>query len=372
MRVLVLGGAGFIGSHLVRLLRDRGYEVRVFDTLDPQVHGADGGPPASVRRGVDFVRGDIRDPEALRGVLDGVGLLVHLAAVVGVGQSMYQMARYMEVNAGGTATLLDLLAHVPHAVRKIVVASSMSIYGEGAYRCGQCGPVAPGLRPTGQLLRREWEPTCPQCGEAVTATPTPETKPLLPASVYAISKRDQEDLCLCFGRAYGIPTVALRLFNVYGPGQALSNPYTGVAAIFSARLLNGKPPLIFEDGRQSRDLIHVHDVCRAILLAMEREEADGLVLNVGTGRPTTILDLARALGVGLGWDGDVEVLGRFREGDIRHCYADISRIRAVLGFEPEVDLATGAGELVEWVRAQRPEDGVDRARHELEAKALIK
>jgi dTDP-L-rhamnose 4-epimerase len=248
----------------------------------------------------------------------------------------------------------------------------MSIYGEGAYQCAACGPVSPQLRPVDQLAARDWEMRCPDCGRTVAPAPTGEDKPLLPTSIYAISKRDQEEMCLSIGRAYGIPTVALRYFNVYGPRQALSNPYTGVVAIFSSRLLNGNAPLIFEDGLQSRDFIHVSDIVRANLLAMENGRADYQVFNIGTGRSSTILDVARILSRALGVEIDPVVVGKFREGDIRHCFADISRARQVLGYAPQRDLETGIAEMVTWLEAQESQDLVDRMVEELEVRGLAK
>jgi dTDP-L-rhamnose 4-epimerase len=251
--VLVTGGAGFIGSHIVDELVSQGHRVRVLDLLAPQVHGRDIQIPKYLPDRVEFMKGDVGDMEAWRWALEDIDLIFHEAAEVGVGQSMYEIVRYMKANTLGTAIMLELLATGEYPIEKLIVASSMSIYGEGAYECPSCGPVFPQLRMTEQLLQRDWEMHCPNCQEVVTPVPTREDKPLFPTSIYAISKRDQEEMCLAIGRAYGIPTVALRYFNVYGPRQALSNPYTGVAAIFSSRLLNGNPPLIFEDGLQSRD-----------------------------------------------------------------------------------------------------------------------
>lgn len=372
-RVLVTGGAGFIGSHLVDALIARGHEVRVFDNLSPQVHGRPPRRPDYLHPAAEFVKGDMRSRPNLRRALQGVEIVFHQAAAVGVGQSMYEIKRYVDVNTLGGAVLLDLLANEPHTVRKVIVASSMSIYGEGTYDCATCGRVYPMLRSEEQLRARDWEMRCPRCGEPVTAVPTAEDKPLAPTSIYAITKRDHEEMFLAFGRAYKLPTVALRYFNVYGPRQALSNPYTGVAAIFSARLLNGRPPLVFEDGRQTRDFTHVTDIVQANLLAMESDAGDYEVFNVGTGVATSILTVAHLLAQRLGVNIQPEIAQQFRAGDIRHCYADISKIRRVLGYEPRVVFAEGGlDDLVRWAREQRPEDGVERARRELEAKCLIK
>ncbi|MGD1995022.1 MAG: NAD-dependent epimerase/dehydratase family protein [Anaerolineae bacterium] len=370
--ILVTGGAGFIGSHLVDALVDQGHRVKVLDLLVPQVHGPDAQVPKYLPQGVTFLRGDVADVDAWRWALEDVDVVFHEAAEVGVGQSMYEVVRYVRANTLGTAVMLELLATGVYPVRRLIVASSMSIYGEGAYQCAACGPVSPQLRPVDQLAARDWEMRCPDCGRTVAPAPTGEDKPLLPTSIYAISKRDQEEMCLSIGRAYGIPTVALRYFNVYGPRQALSNPYTGVVAIFSSRLLNGNAPLIFEDGLQSRDFIHVSDIVRANLLAMENGRADYQVFNIGTGRSSTILDVARILSRALGVEIDPVVVGKFREGDIRHCFADISRARQVLGYAPQRDLETGIAEMVTWLEAQESQDLVDRMVEELEVRGLAK
>jgi dTDP-L-rhamnose 4-epimerase len=370
--VLVTGGAGFIGSHLVDALLDRGHHVRVYDNLEPQVHGGlreRGEWPAYLSPAAECVLGDVRDREALHRALQGVEVVFHLAARVGVGQSMYEIEPYVDTNARGTAVLLDLLANTEHQVNKLLVASSMSVYGEGTYECADCGIVYPTLRPEEQLRARDWEMRCPKCKEVVAPLPTDESKPLFPTSVYAISKRDQEELCLSVGRAYNLPTVALRFFNVYGTRQALSNPYTGVVAIFGGRLLNGKPPLIFEDGEQVRDFTHISDIVEACLLAMEGDGADYQAINVGTGRPTSILQVAEALIAHLGVEVEPEIVDRFRAGDIRHCFADTARAER-LGFQPQTAFAEGIGETVEWVRAQVAADRFDAARDELERRGL--
>ncbi len=325
-RILVTGGAGFIGSHLVDALVERGERVRVLDALDPQVHGEGATEPRLIGEHVtagrvEFVHGDVADPAAARAALEDVDVVFHDAAAVGVGQSMYRIADYVRANSLGAAVLLEAMVARREAIRRVVVASSMSLYGEGRYRCAEHGDIAPPLRGPEQLERRDYEMHCPTCGREVEALPTPESKPLQPTSVYAVTKRDHEELFLAVGAAYGIPTVALRYFNVYGPRQSLGNPYTGVAAIFASRLLNDRPPLIFEDGRQSRDFIHVSDVVRANLLALERDHAVGAAHNVGTGRSLDLLAMVAALRARLGGPAP-ELAGRFRQGDIRHCFAD--------------------------------------------------
>jgi len=371
--ILVTGGAGFIGSHTVDALLARGYGVRVYDNLEPQVHGAlreRGAWPAYLSPEAERIPGDVRDREGLRRALRGVDAVFHLAARVGVGQSMYEIESYVDVNVRGTAVLLDLLANEKHTVRKLVVASSMSAYGEGQYECGRCGVVYPELRSEAQLRARDWEMRCPACGETVQPAPTPESKPLFPTSVYAVSKRDQEELCLSVGRAYGIPTVGLRMFNVYGPRQALSNPYTGVVAIFCGRLLNGRPPVIYEDGAQQRDFVHVSDVAQAWLLALENPAAGYQALNVGTGRPITIRQVAEALLAHFQLPAsNLQLSHQFRAGDIRHCCPDIGRI-AALGYRAGPALAERIGETVEWVRGQLAEDQFEAAQGELERRGL--
>jgi dTDP-L-rhamnose 4-epimerase len=369
--VFVTGGAGFIGSHIVELLLERGYRVRVYDKLVEQVHG-EAAAPRYVPPDAEFVQADMRDSDALRRALDGVSLVLHQAAEVGVGQSMYEIVRYVDANTGGTAVLLELLANEPHTVEKIVVASSMSIYGEGAYHCGEHGEVHPRLREDAQLAARDWDVRCPLCGAPADPLPTREDKPLFPTSIYAISKLDQELMCLSVGAAYSIPVVALRYFNTYGQRQAISNPYTGVAAIFSGRLLNGNPPLIFEDGEQRRDFVHVTDIARANILALESDRANGQVLNIGTGRPSSVLDVAETLARLLGLEIAPEVVAKYRAGDIRHCYADISRARELLGFEPRVAFEDGMAGLVEWLADQEAVDRVGVAAAELEQRGLAR
>jgi dTDP-L-rhamnose 4-epimerase len=375
-KILVTGGAGFIGSHLVDALVERGHQVRILDNLDPQVHGAERKAPVYLNRSAEFVQGDVLDADTLWRCMKDVDVVFHEAARVGVGQSMYEIAEYTRVNVQGTALLLELLANrrSEHHIRKILVASSMSIYGEGTYCRASGEAVSPPLRPDAQLERGVWEMLDPETVEALRAAPTPETKPLRPTSVYAIGKRDQEEMVLAVGRAYRIPAVALRYFNVYGPRQALSNPYTGVAAIFSSRILNGHAPVIYEDGLQSRDFIHVSDVVRANLLAMERPEADYEMFNVGTGRARSILEIAQSLIKRLRPNGDLQprVEKKFRSGDIRHCCADISKIRRALGFEPQVDFDTqGIEDLCAWAAEQKPEDKFEKAKEELGKRGLV-
>jgi dTDP-L-rhamnose 4-epimerase len=371
VNVLVTGGAGFIGSHLVDALVDRGHRVRVLDGLVPQVHG-ENAVPAYLNSAAEFIQGDVCDRQLVDKALDGIDVVFHEAAEVGVGQSMYEIERYVRANDLGTAVVLEaILARRPQ-IKKLVVASSMSIYGEGAYKCEGCGIVAPQLRPVEQLLERQWEVNCPKCGKQVSPAPTSEEKPLFPTSVYAVTKQDQEQFCLAVGRSYGIPSVALRYFNVYGTRQALSNPYTGVCAIFSARLLNHNRPLVFEDGEQTRDFVHVSDIVRANLLALETNAADYQAINVGTGVATSIRAVSRLLAEGLGLDLEPEIVAKYREGDIRHCVADISKAKSLLGYESQVSLERGIPELLKWVREQAAKDKVESATAELESRQLVR
>jgi dTDP-L-rhamnose 4-epimerase len=366
--VLVTGGAGFIGSHVAEQLLRQGNSVRVYDSLVPQVH--QGAGPRYVPAGTEFIEGDVRDRDRLAKALQGVDRVVHLAAEVGVGQSMYEVSRYVDANTSGTGVLLDIIANDQTDVSRIVVASSMSIYGEGSYECPEHGLMAPGLRPESQLKAREWDPRCSVCETPLSPVPTAEDKQLLPTSVYAISKMVQELLCLSVGAAYGVGVVALRYFNAYGPRQALSNPYTGVAAIFSGRLLNGRPPLTFEDGEQLRDFVHVRDVARATVLALESEQATGQAVNIGVGAPLTIAQVARLLAEQLGVDIGPVITGKFRAGDIRHCWADPTRAEQLLGFKAEIPLEVGVAELIEWVSTQAADDEVDKAYAELGRRGL--
>jgi dTDP-L-rhamnose 4-epimerase len=340
--------------------------VRALDALSPQVHG-DAGRPAYLDPEVDLVVGDCRDPDAVRRALRDVDAVVHLAAAVGVGQSMYEVERYVGVNDLGTAVLLQAL--IANPVERLVVASSMSLYGEGLYR-DRAGRLVTAERTREQLVRRRWEPLGAQ-GAPLEPVPTPETKPPALASIYALSKFDQERMCLLVGEAYGIATTALRFFNVYGTRQALSNPYTGVLAIFASRLLNNNPPAIFEDGLQQRDFVSVYDIARACRLALETPEAAGEVFNVGSGQPRTVREIAAKLAKVVGKENiQPEILGKYRVGDIRHCYADIGKARRVLGFEPQVRLEDGLVELSSWLASQAAVDRVAQASAELSARGL--
>jgi dTDP-L-rhamnose 4-epimerase len=367
-KVLITGGAGFIGSHLADELLHLDYEVRVLDNLSEQVHGKNCRRPEYLQRDVELLIGDIRDKKMVLTALEGIQAVFHLAAMVGVGQSMYQIREYTDVNNTGMAVLCECLSQKP--VEKLVVASSMSIYGEGLYQNAAGKLVAGSERPLQQLKAGKWE-VMDENEEELTAVPTPETKTPCLSSVYALSKYDQERMSLMVGRAYNIPTVAMRFFNVYGTRQALSNPYTGVLAIFASRFLNENPPMIFEDGQQQRDFVHVRDVALACRLALETPAAAGQVLNIGSGHHYTIAEIAARLAQVMGKGHlQAQITGKYRVGDIRHCYADISLAQQVLGFYPQVDFNSGLLELAGWLEGQIACDRVNEASAELAARGL--
>jgi dTDP-L-rhamnose 4-epimerase len=371
-RVLVTGGAGYIGSHLVDGLISRGYEVVVLDNLESQVHRS-GTWPSYINTKARYVRGDVRDRAVLEPLLLEVHAVVHLAAAVSIGQSMYQIDRYVDVNTAGTAKLLDILVNKRHKVEKVIVASSIGVYGEGAYRCKACGPVAPTIRPEEQLAAKDWEQRCSGCGAYVVSVPTSEDKVLYRDNIYSMTKYHQEEMVLLLGKTYGIPAVAPRFFNVYGPRQSLSNPYAGVAAIWLSRLLNGKAPVVFEDGEQLRDFVSIHDVIDCLILMLENSGTDFLPVNVGSGETVTILEIARLLQRLLNSDIEPQITETGRRFDIRHNTADITRAREALGYSPRITLEDGFTELIEWAKTTPDvaEDFFDQALQELRDKGLL-
>ncbi len=373
MKILVTGGAGFIGSHLVDELILKGHEVIVYDNLEPQTHGSEQKIPEYLNKNIKFARADIRDKQSLGSIIAEVDAIYHLAAMLGIGQSMYQIERFVDVNSRGSAILLDFIVNTNHNVKKLIVASSNTIYGEGRYSCHDCGLVAPKLRSKEQLSKADWELNCPKCGKKVVPVPTDEDKPFDCESVYALTKLDEEKLFMMTGKAYGINTTALRFFNVYGSRQALSNPYTGVCAIFSTALLCGKSPIIYEDGKQTRDFVHVKDIVQGLVLAMEKPESRNEVFNVGTGIATSIEDAANTLASLINPKIKPDIQGKFRPGDTRHCYADISKIKKKLGYSPKVKFSEGMKELVGWVKQQtgKIEDKSEQANEELRKKGLL-
>jgi dTDP-L-rhamnose 4-epimerase len=367
VRVLITGGAGFIGSHAADVLLAAGYQVRVLDNLAPQIHGLQRQRPSYLSTDAELIPGDITDSLAVERALRGADLVLHLASSVGVGQSMYDIASYVRTNELGTAVLLEAISRRP--VKRLVIASSMSIYGEGLCRSAGGEVVNPPERSIDQLKSGEWE-LADGHGSHLEPVPTPESKQPTLTSIYALNKYAQERMCLITGKAYGIPTVALRFFNVFGPRQALSNPYTGVLAIFAARLLNNRPPLVFEDGLQRRDFVHVHDVARACVLALESTHSNH-VFNIGSGQSRTIASVARDLARVMGRSIAPEITGKYRAGDIRHCFADIEKSRALLKFEPRVAFDEGLDELADYLAGQIAEDRAEKATEELLKRGLV-
>lgn len=345
-RALVTGGAGLIGSHIVDLLLREGWTVRVLDSLEPQTHGA--GRPAWIADEAQLCIGDIRDPAAVREALDGVDVVFHEAAYGGY---MPEMAKYVHVNSFGTAQLLEIIRDENLPVRKVIVASSQAVYQEGAGDCPTHGLVFPGTRPLAQLQQGDFSVHCPHCDTPTVSVPTPEASPLGGETVYALTKVDQERLTLAWGRQTGIPTVALRYSCTYGPRQSVFNPYTGVIAIFATRLLNAQPPILYEDGEQTRDMCFVEDVARANLLAATTDVLDGRPVNVGSGRRTTVRQMAQLVGEALQIPIEPVARGEFRPGEMRHLTSDIRLARAA-GYEPRVDLADGIARYVGWIRSQ--------------------
>ena len=371
MRVLVTGGAGFIGSFVVERLLAAGHDVRVLDALDPQVHPS--GPPPYLANAAEFVRGDVRDGATCGRALDGIDAVVHAAAAVGVGQSLYQVEHYVDVNVRGTATLLQALADRKAPVRKLVVFTSMTGYGEGVYRRPSDGQeLRIPIRQQDDIARHGWEPVCPQTGERLEPALTSEDAALQARNVYALTKRYQEELALNVGAVYGWPVVCLRLFNVYGPRQSLANPYTGVLAIFLSRLLAGQRPVVYEDGGQSRDFVSVHDVGDAVMAAFASDRADGQVVNIGAGIPRAVGEIARELAALVERpDLTPDVTGQFRVGDVRHCTADTRRARALLDWQPRTDWTANLREIIAWCQATNTTDDFARAHGELAARGLV-
>ena len=373
-KILITGGAGFIGGHLTRLSLEAAHELRLLDNLSPQIHGAD--PTFDPPEGVEFIRGDVSSRSDLEQAIDGIDTIVHLAAETGTGQSMYEIDRYYRVNVQGTALLLDVLANQPHSVRNIVLASSRSVYGEGAYLCRTCEPGGrrcfPGARDARQLAAHDWNPKCPDCGADVEPTATQESDRLSPASIYAATKLAQEEMVRIAANSLGIAHANLRFQNVFGEGQSLNNPYTGILSIFSTRIRLGLSLPIFEDGKESRDFVHVEDVARAILCCVERPSQAGVTLNVGSGRPTSVLEVARTLSRIMGGAIEPHVTGQFRIGDIRHNYADLADLDSLLGIQPAIGLEEGLSRFCAWVNTQPiPQDMLAKANAELAARNLM-
>jgi len=368
--VLVTGGAGFIGSFIVDKLIEKSYKVKVFDNLDSQIH-PESRLPGYLNREAEFIQGDIRDYEKLAKAVRGTEIIFHYAASVGVAQSQYEIKKYVDVNIGGTANLLDILVNEKHNIKKLVIATSMSSYGEGNYHCNKCGIVRPPLRSEEQMEKKYWELYCPNCKSKIEPVSTDERAERISNSIYAITKMGQEEMVMNIGKTYSIPSVALRLFNVYGPRQSLSNPYTGVAAIFISRIKNRRPPVIYEDGEQTRDFVSVHDVVKANMLALEKDEANYEVFNVGSGVAKSIRSVAEILAKLCQVDIVPEITKKFRKGDVRHCFSDISKIKNKLGFKPAISFEEGMKELIEWSNKEQSVDKFEQAYKELKEKRLV-
>lgn len=371
MNVLITGGAGFIGSFLSDRLISLGFKVNILDNLDPQVHPS--GPPSYLNENASLRISDIRQRDVLETALQDAEIVVHCAAAVGVAQSLYRVHHFVDTNVGGTALLLQLLSERDRPLRKLLIFTSMTGYGEGLYRRPSDGSLMRvNIRSEDDVKKHGWEPVCPHTGEVLEPVPTPEDSALLATNIYALTKRYQEELALSLGKLYGFPTVCLRLFNVYGPRQSLSNPYTGVLAIFLSRLLSGQTPVVYEDGNQTRDFISVHDVVDAAVLALERPEADGQVINIGSGIPRGIGDCGLTLANLLNLRGTrPQITSKFRKGDIRHCIADISKARDLLGYSPKVSWEAGLTELIHWAQQAHSADRFQQAEQELQHRGLI-
>lgn len=370
MNILVTGGAGFIGSYIVDALVEAGHCVRIFDNLDEQVH--QGKTPEYLNPEAEFIKADVRDCDALVDAVEDIDAVFHYAAAVGVSQSQYEIKRYMDVNVGGTANLLDVLVNTKNRVAKLIVPGSMTSYGEGAYECTTCGRVRPELRSVADVAGKCWDPICPKCGgRLATALATLETDRFNCNSFYGITKRDQEQMCALYSKLYGLKTVCLRYFNVYGPRQSLSNPYTGVMSIFISRIKNNNAALVYEDGAQTRDFIYIDDIVRANMLALESGAKGFRTFNIGTGVATPIGEVAEKISSCLGGTRPVEISGQFRKGDTRHCFPDITAASSLLGFTPRVDLEQGIAKLIDWSRDQEAVDMFTKASDELTEKGII-
>ncbi|MCK5245138.1 MAG: NAD-dependent epimerase/dehydratase family protein [Desulfobacterales bacterium] len=374
--ILITGGAGFIGSRLALSLLARGHKIKVLDTLAPQIHGPE--PETSplfcmIKGKVEFLRGSVTSRDDLMNALTGIDTVVHLAAETGTGQSMYAIQHYSDVNIGGTALLLDLIANEQFPIKKIIVASSRAVYGEGKYSCTRHGAVFPSARSTKDMGKGDFNVYCPICATPVQVLPTDENSPTFPASVYAITKLTQEQMVLTIGKALGISAIAFRYQNVYGPGQSLSNPYTGILSIFSTRIRNGNGINIFEDGKESRDFVYIDDVAAATVLGIEHEAPIVDVLNVGSGEATDVLTIAKSLQEMLKQTVPLKISGQFRQGDIRHNLADLSKIRTVLGFTPSISMEEGLNRFVDWVKKEQIQvDRYEESIQELKEKGLFK
>jgi dTDP-L-rhamnose 4-epimerase len=371
--VLITGGAGFIGTHLAESLLDNAYKVIILDNLSPQVHGEIDSVPDRLRGRVHFIKGDILDSSIVYEAVSECDFIIHLVAETGVGQSMYEIRRYTDININGSAILLEAIISNKQTIKKAILASSRAVYGEGKYECSVCG-ITHGRRGTDvELSRRQWHMSCTQCGSVAGQLPTDELFPPKPTSIYGITKLAQEQLFGVVGRSYGIPTVILRYFNVYGPGQSLGNPYTGILSIFTSMILNGKAPPVYEDGMESRDFVYLEDAVNATMLALEKDEANNKIYNVGSGTSVTVWEIAKMLVEKLGAQMEPVINGMYRVGDIRHCFADIALIRNELGYKPMTDIDVGIAKFTHWAQTQKNViDLSDSASSELNSKGLLR
>lgn len=374
MNVLITGGAGFIGSGLTKQLIKKGHHVTLFDNLSEQVHGLNPEINKTKNDQVRFIKGDVRERQNLQDALKGQEAVIHLAAETGTGQSMYEVHKYSDVNIGGTACLLDILTNEKHTIRKVIVASSRAIYGEGKYHCDKHGDVYPDFRKETDMLNGIFEALCPMCSQPVVNLATDEESKWNPGSIYGITKQTQEQLVLTACRSIGIPAIAFRYQNVYGPGQSLSNPYTGILSIFSTRIKNGKRIDIFEDGKQGRDFVYISDVVDATIMGLESPDVGWEAFNVGSGQLTTVKTVAETLAdTYQSRDTEIRITGSFRLGDIRDNYADLTKIKSMLGFEPQVSFDEGIREFTEWVNRQEiKEDKLDESLAEMKIRGLFK
>lgn len=368
-KVLITGGAGFIGSFLADRLIELGYSVRILDNLEDQVHQEQ--RPAYLNKRGEFIKGDVRDYKVFEESMDNIDIVFHLAARVGVAQSNYEIKDYVDTNIGGMSNLFDIIINKNKKVKKIIMTASMTSYGEGNYKCGKCGVVKPELRSDEQMKKGRWELECPNCNSLIIPVATKEEASVNNNSIYALTKNAQEELMMFLGKLYKIPVVSFRCFNVYGPRQSLSNPYTGVTAIFISRLKNNNQPVVYEDGMQMRDFVSVHDVVDALILGMEKEESNFQVMNIGSGKPVSIKKVAEILSALLKKNIKPKVSGEFRKNDIRNCFADISKVNKLLGWKPKVSLEEGMGELIVWSEKEESIDLFQKAEKELKDKSLL-
>jgi len=371
--ILITGGAGFIGSNLSAKLVEKGYKVTIMDNLSPQIHGDQPSLNPLIRDKVTFIRGDVRNKADWKKALNNQQIVVHLAAETGTGQSMYEIQKYVDVNINGTAIFLDYLVNNKHNIEKVIIASSRAIYGEGKYYSQKSGIIYPDERTEKDLLNGDFELKCPITGQNLEVLPTDEDSKIHPTSVYGITKQNQEQMVLTVCKSINIPAIAFRYQNVYGPGQSLKNPYTGILSIFSTQIRNGNNLHIFEDGKESRDFVYIDDVVDATILGIENNTITNEVFNVGSGVSTSVLDVAKKLKALFDSNVEINITGNFRLGDIRHNYADLSKVQKILGYAPHYDFDKGIKIFTEWVMSQKLNaDNYSKSIDEMKTKGLFK